>query len=185
MLNSGFIPEVVDAGVINSQINSMQSSVNNINNSFSTINSRLTQLEKDISSDVLKATESLGEYHFNDIPMPSYVEVPLSRDLTSYSYINLRVAAFTVTGYKNIDKIDIPSQQVKITKKGTGSITVGVRYHNSETNYRVCIGDMTQSYNYGISSLQQQIYYYNNKLRFTMIHRILVIAANIINIEYY
>lgn len=162
----------------------MQSSVNNINNSFSTINSRLTQLEKDISSDVLKATESLGEYHFGDVPMPPYVEVPLSKDLTSYSYINLKVAAFTVTNSKN-NKIDIPSQQVKITKNGTGSITVGVKHHYNEANYRVCIGNTTQVYSYSISSSQQQIYYYNNKLRFTMIHRIFDIVANTINIEYY
>lgn len=163
----------------------MQSSVNNINNSFSTINNRLTQLEKDISSNVLKATESLGEYYFDDNPMPQYVEVPLRRDLTSYSYINLRVAAFTVTNGNNM-KIDIPSQQVKITKNGTGSITVGVKHNNREVNYIVCIGnDMTQDYNSDVSSSQQQIYYYNSKLRFTMIYRRFEIAANTINIEYY
>lgn len=187
MINSGFIPEVIDASAINSQINSMQNSVNNINSSFSTINSRLTQLEKNINADVLKATETLPSSDMHEVPStkPSYISLSLSKDSTNYSYINLKIAPFTITSYNNATHTDIPQQQVKIIKNNSSSITIGILYDRSEVNHDCCIGSYTNANNYGIGTEQCSVKYNNYSLYFYFPYRIVRIARGMISIEYY
>lgn len=187
MLNSGFIPEVVDASAINSQINSMQSSVNSINNSFSTINSRLTQLEKDISADVIKATETLPSSDIHQTPdtKPSYVPFTLNNDSSRYSYINLKIASFTIRPYRDDDPIVVPQQQVKIVKNSNSSVTIGILYDKNEINHDCCIGSHKNPSNYGIGTEQCSVRYVNNSLYFYFPYRVCKVSRNILSIEYY